>query len=369
MIELQIADKLVLRGKNKQELSSYISASTLSRELENAGYVIIHAGQVSLEDSAQISSSTFGTGQGGNLMMIISGTLTISGYDGKSITSGIFAGSENQTLEHAGNAGNIYIEAGQVNLSEGGHIDSATLGTGQGGNIALSTKSLHINGFHSGIYANSFGTQADAGNAGSLAIQADNITLSDSGTISTQTNHAGGGDIEIATARLLYLPQGHLITSVKGGIGNGGNITVQYPEFIVLNQGDIRAQADEGHGGNIYLAAQQFVYSIESVITASSNKGMDGEIWIDSPENALGNDLSALPAVIPLEIGLKEPCSALMNENMSRFTVAMNHGIPNLPDDLQPSYALEPVQKSNQQDQMTRGIYPATLLKLGCYKT
>ncbi|MEZ5673217.1 MAG: hypothetical protein R3E08_12900 [Thiotrichaceae bacterium] len=388
IVLLNISDALILRGQSQQGGPSAIFASSTNNELEHAGdagYVLIEANQVSLENAAiirtdtlgtgnagnlfmnvqhlkltqgsQIGSITFGSGQGGNTQLIVSDTVMISGAgdrneNNEEAASGIFASSENRTLEHAGNAGNIYLEAGHLQLLEGGHIDSATMGTGKGGNAQLSVKSLYIsgqtkNGLSSGVYANSFSKGANAGNAGTLTIESDHITLAESGSISTQTSHAGGGNIEIATNHLLYLLHGSLTTSVHGGIGNGGNITVQQPEFIVLNQGDIRAQADEGHGGSIYLAAQQFLYSTESVISASSQRGMDGEIWIDSPENSLHDELLTLPAVIPLEMGLKTPCSVLDAENMSSLAVAMNHNIPNLPDDLQSSYLLEPLEEKN----------------------
>lgn len=402
VVELVVADKLLLRGHAPKGTPSIIAASTTSLRPEivagNAGSVVVRAGAVSLEDTATISSDThgagqagniaiaaqhlkltegsrigsmtLGSGQSGNIELIIADTLTVSGHrdhNGEKL-NGIFASSENTTLDTAGNAGNIYIEAGQVRLFNGGRIDTATLGSGQGGNIELHAHSLHTSGLTSGIYTNSYSDQAHAGNAGTLAIQADHITLSDHSGISTQALHAGGGNIYIATSHRLHLDQGFVTTSVSGGVGNGGNITVDYPQFIVLNQGDIRAQADEGHGGNIYLAAQQFVYSIESVISASSNKGLDGEIWIDSPENSLGNDLSALPSAIPLEIGLKTPCSALNNENISSFAVVTRAGIPNLPDDLQSSYALESPQNFTQPRSAVHIVPKITtsMLKISC---
>jgi len=44
----------------------------------------------------------------------------------------------------------------------------------------------------------------------------------------------------------LYLKEGSITTSVKKEYGNGGNITLN-PEFIVLDNSKIIAQADSGN--------------------------------------------------------------------------------------------------------------------------
>ncbi|OQY49271.1 MAG: hypothetical protein B6247_23990, partial [Candidatus Parabeggiatoa sp. nov. 2] len=84
-------------------------------------------------------------------------------------------------------------------------------------------------------------------------------------------------------------------TSVRGGTGDGGNITIESPQFLVLNQGHIKAQAYEGRGGNIQITSEQLIASPCSQISASSKLGIDGEVEIDAPEVNLDDFLVVLP--------------------------------------------------------------------------
>jgi len=60
-----------------------------------------------------------------------------------------------------------------------------------------------------------------------------------------------------AASDLLYLSHSQVTTSVAGGSGTGGNITID-PVFIVLDSSDIIANAYEGSGGNISLSTQYY---------------------------------------------------------------------------------------------------------------
>jgi hypothetical protein len=95
---------------------------------------------------------------------------------------------------------------------------------------------------------------------------------------------------------LLHLDNSEITTSVAVGQGSGGNITIEQPQFVVLNQAQIKAQADAGHGGNIHIIAQNFIPSVESLVSASSNLGINGQITIDSPTEDIGNQVLSLSA-------------------------------------------------------------------------
>jgi len=220
-------------------------------------------------------------------------------------------------LKTAGAAGDITVEARQVILKEGAKIVSNTYGAGHGGTIHLhASESLTISGYgpikpsSSGVYAGSLNSDelyGDgmglkdgllAGQAGEIFIQAATFNLLKGSRISTQQTRntgGGGGNLTLSTTNLFYL-QGQLITSVKGGKGNSGNITIEQPQFVVLNQAQIKAQADAGQGGNIRIVAQQFVPSVESLVSASSNLGIDGQISIESPTEDIGSQVLNLSA-------------------------------------------------------------------------
>ena len=162
----------------------------------------------------------------------------------------------------------------------------------QGGALRIETDRLNL-AHGAAISARSYGR----GDAGSINVQAQHLHLAQHSSISTAATQAGGGNIELAgLSELLYLDQGEITTSVATGQGSGGNITIEQPQFTVLNQAQIKAQADAGHGGDILIAAAHFVPSVESLVSASSNLGIDGQISIQSPTEDVGSQVLNLSA-------------------------------------------------------------------------
>lgn len=132
-----------------------------------------------------------------------------------------------------------------------------------------------------------------------------------------------------------------MTTSVKDGTGNGGDITIGDPRFVILNHSAIRANAYEGAGGNIRIVAEQFIQSGDSVAEASSEKGIDGSVMIESPESDVSAELSALPLnFIDVRQWLKTPCPENSGEKASRFMVTGPDSAANPFDDLRASPAV-----------------------------
>jgi hypothetical protein len=177
------------------------------------------------------------------------------------------------------------------------------------------------------------------GDAGDILIHAQEIHLKDGALTTETTGGGGGGNIEIRLPNLLYLVDGKMTTSVGTGKGKGGDVIIDHPQFVVLNQSQIKAQADEGQGGNIRIIAEQFIASTDSLVSASSRLGIDGQVVISAPNENSGNKLFlVLPDQLKrTEEPLKKPCGANAGDSMSHFTVTSREGTPTMPDDFAPS--------------------------------
>ncbi|MBE9563344.1 MAG: hypothetical protein IMF12_10845, partial [Proteobacteria bacterium] len=236
------------------------------------GDIILEAKKLIVTNGGKISSSTVVRKEGqsqqaGNVDIHVSDSIELSGINpygenSNGLGSGITASSIGI---NAGNAGTISLTANELSITDGADIIVSTSGKGKGGHINLNINGpIFISGDSSefglkepkisqlifqknfnqdnkisisGIYANSFGDINDAGDAGNISIKANQITLGNNNKITTETENATGGNINIGTSTLLYLNSGQITTSVKGGSSNGGNITIENPTFIVLNQG------------------------------------------------------------------------------------------------------------------------------------
>ncbi|EDN71015.1 Large exoprotein containing haemagglutination activity domain [Beggiatoa sp. PS] len=293
-IDLTVNGDFILSGYNSTGNGPVILSGT-SHHIENAGNagdIYIKASNLHLRDGALISSETFGPGQGGNITIQVENSIHLSGqyhfYNTTnssriSVASIVISnhnsgtGTISEDLQ-AGDAGKIIIIADQLSLRDAADITASTKHSGQGGNIDIHVNSLSLKD-DSGIYSSSEGQ----GQAANIHLQVDESLQMQNGLISTATEQTDGGNIEITSPGYLDLENSAITTSVKTEKGNGGNINIENPQFVVLNQGQIKAQANAGYGGNIRIVAEHFIKSYESLISASSRLGLDGNVQIDSP--------------------------------------------------------------------------------------
>jgi filamentous hemagglutinin family protein len=236
----------------------------------DAGPVDISARKASLTKGSQISSGTKLSGSGSDLHMRIADTLTISGmFPGGNTASGIYGSAEGVLLD-AGNAGDIRIEAGRVEMTEGGQIVSHSLGPGQGGNIFLDVKdTLKLSGkvgdlTISGISADSSGTYLNPGDAGDIDIHARSIEISDGAQIANGPQGAGdGGEIRIKADETLTLSAGLISAtthSTAPGAGDAGQIDVQARQIHISNGGQINCfTLGPGKGGEAVIHADDLL--------------------------------------------------------------------------------------------------------------
>ena len=113
-------------------------------------------------------------------------------------------------------------------------------------------------------------------------------------SISTRAAVSDGGNIQVAAVEMIHLEQSEITTSVESGTGAGGNIDID-PDFVILQQSNILANAFGGPGGNINIVAGNFIATPDSVISASSTLGIDGTVNISSPDETVSEDLAVLP--------------------------------------------------------------------------
>jgi hypothetical protein len=177
------------------------------------------------------------------------------------------------------------------------------------------------------------------GETGTVTLQTQDLHLTDS-AITTEAISAGGGSINLKADKLVLLDRGQITTSVTGGLEKGGNIVINHPTFVVLNQGQVKAQADEGQGGNIRIEANQFIASPKSLVSASSRLGINGLVVISAPNENISGSMFGLENQLKAAVLSKQPCGATSFEEFlhrSHFYVFRLAGSPLTPEDWQPS--------------------------------
>lgn len=329
------------------------SINTSTVNIGRGGDIVLDIGNGSLVNGARVDSSTSGAGAGG--------TVTLQGLGGSGTRadlvaisgpgSGIFT---NANLQASRPGGGISVHAGVVTVSDGGTISAASDGvvaTATGGTIDIEAGQVQLT--NGGIItAKSFGPA----NAGSVRITVDDSFVSQSGSITTEALEADGGDIHINAGRLIHLTNSE-VTSTVGSVDVtttiGGNIFID-PEFVILDNSRILANAFAGTGGNINIVAGVLLVDPLSIIDASSALGVSGTVTIQSPISSLSETLAPLPQAF-LRTGalLSSRCVARLGGPASSFVVAGRDAIPMEPGGLLPSplYSFEAVSASANSDE------------------
>jgi filamentous hemagglutinin family protein len=331
----------------------------------NAGNLTINTRELRMKDAVNISSGTFGEGDGGNLQ-VTADTIDITGTQGPFLTGLSTSAGRDST----GNAGNLTINTRELRLKDVAQISSGTFGEGDGGNLQVTADTIDITGtqgpFVTGLITSAgrdlTGNAGDlTGNAGDLTISAKQINIRAEGEISTDsvgTGNAGnlylqadslsldnsiisaftlsgeGGNIDITVNDLFVLNNNSLISTTAGGTGNGGNIEIDARFLIPVNDSDIVSNAFQGNGGDIQITTQGIFASPDSEITASSELGIDGSIELNTPDADPSRGTTNLPTeIVDASNRIVQNCDrprqvANQPDKSSEFIITGRGGLP-----------------------------------------
>ncbi|MEL6930670.1 MAG: hypothetical protein AAFO95_18845, partial [Cyanobacteria bacterium J06600_6] len=196
-------------------------------------------------------------------------------------------------------------EATSFNLFPNSHIHSITNTFNPASNVEINTGKLLVNNGGE-ISVSSFGFGA----AGTLAINADSVTLKDRGHLNGTTVSGQGGNIDLQVASLLKIDD-HSEIDTNASQGNGGNINIT-ADFVIASSGSsIAANALlDGNGGNINIMAKDIFLTADSSVTANSALGLDGTVRMETLLDIQRNNLTRLPQqVIQADNRITKSCS------------------------------------------------------------
>jgi large exoprotein involved in heme utilization and adhesion len=288
------ANSLLIDGGMNSAFTTGISANAEAGSRGDAGSVTVHAGNLELIDYGDIQSVTFAYGSGGNVD-VTANSLLINGGGNLAVTTGISASADHGSK---GNAGNVTVHAGDLELIDYGDIQSVTFAQGDGGNVDVTTNSLLINADGNSAVTTGITASADhgsRGNAGNITVHAGDLELIDYGEIQSVTfAHGDGGNVDVTANSLLINAYGNsavttgITTSAEyGSTGNGGSVAVQADHLTITDRGSIASSTfGFGHGGNVSVKADSLsIDGLHSGIFAAANVGSigrSGDVVVDA---------------------------------------------------------------------------------------
>lgn len=388
------AGNLLIRASELVKVSTNGGISTQVNELEaigNGGNIIFETRQLIVEDGGQISTSTFGIGAGGNLIVrgIESETESVEviGTSIDEFPSGLFA-----ITAGTGAGGNLTVNTRRLIAQNGGQIAASSLsegaggtvtvnaaefvqlsgvgksvegevirteegdiirsglfartrleGSGAAGSVEINTPSLTVNNGATVTVSSRLGSEDAA--AGNLRVNANNIRLQN-GIITAETNSGDFGNIDLISNNIQLRENSNITTSASG---TGGNIGINTDILVALENSDITANSEDSRGGQININVQgiyrQGFISTDvsregsdrtSDITATSQLGpqFDGVVNLQTPEVDPTQSLINLPQIAVAPI-LQNLCAVEAgNEEFSEFVDVGRGGLPPKPREM-----------------------------------
>lgn len=321
-----IADSLLATGSTLIDASSYSSRDPAVQS-GNGGTVSIEVGQLTLQDVSQIGSGTFGNGDSGDLTVIATRGIDVSGSyfpDDpllETASSGIFVSAEPGST---GKGGNALIETPRLTIAQGGVLSARTAGEGDAGSMTIRASDISISGAVSGrdngrSLITATVAASGSGSGGALNILSDRLHLLDGGQISASTNGTGNagsvdirssailvegasanglvlseissrsttdadaGSVSLESDRITLLNKGTISVSNTAG-GSAGNANLS-ANTIYLNQGNVQADAGAGEQGNLNFESRDFLLLREgsTITTNATETATGGNIFLNTP--------------------------------------------------------------------------------------
>jgi len=345
------------------------------------GEIRIDTALVELANGGGITSSTFNTGDGGQIVIDSGKVRVLSASEELRFPSQISALSLQAGLSpDVGNGGRIFINTESLDVSDGGLITTSSDNSGDAGDITINAENyIRIDGDLLGAAGNStiesavvefpeelrevFGVlgiptgdggsvlintpilildngfvsarNQGSGAAGNININARRIDLLNGSQIAASTAEGAGGNIEVDSNSLLL--QSSSVNTAALSDGDGGNIAINSDAIALLQDSSISANAELGSGGQVIITADALLQSPYSLISATSAVAQDGVVEVQATDEAPRAESDIEPPAI--EVPQVTAACAQGGRQNGEFTVTGRGGLPTSPNDIQQTYS------------------------------
>ncbi len=366
-ITIKAIDSVIVSGiSNQFNFPSSILNEVEAGASSSGGFLNIETGRLIIENGAVVSVGTFGSGDGGDLLINARESVELRGLR----TGGIPTLLLNEANEEGtGSGGTLEINTRRLIMENGSTISVGTYNpVGRGGNIIINaSESIEMSGRSKNPIGSTIsiaayndsrnsagkivintgrlilrdkaeigGENQGLGSGGNVKINANSIFLDTDARIAANTTFGNGGNLTLNISDGLVMRGQSKITTEAGNNGDGGNIAINAATVVALENSDIVANAFEGSGGQININTQGIFgtefreeLTSKSDTTASSEFGLSGTVTINNPAvNPTTGLVKLSERVNDPESQIEVGCAAARGNS---FTVVGRGGIPETP--------------------------------------
>ena len=291
---------------------SSIQSDLLGFGVGKGGDIQITTNNLSVSNLAEISASTNGEGDAGNITINARDKVTFSDL-GAANSIAIKLSDFSPIPIDVGNGGDIRIKTGELLLKNAGFLSTSNNGGKNAGNIFLDVRdTITFDGVASNGLQSNASTSTSNGSAGNIEVKTGSLFLTNGGYMTTllsgeenADNIAKAGDIKI-NARDTVKIDGEfssLNTNLLNGTGESGNIEIETKSFSITNNAALSTiSAGKGNAGNIKLTAGTLSLDNSGFIsTGTLDKGDAGKIQINATDSILLSNFSRISSDVGVE--------------------------------------------------------------------
>jgi filamentous hemagglutinin family protein len=303
------AKEVKVSGMKKVDEFGFSIGSVLFTTTQGSGKggtLMLQTERLRVADGGLVATTTFDQGDAGNLIIQASDFVELASANRESIyPTGLVADAtqlpELLSQNLIGNSGNIQVTTGRLLIKEGGAIVMGNPGQGDSGSLTINASSVTLNG----------------------------------GTLNAAIASGKKGNITINTD-ILQMRNGSKIITNASNQANSGDISINAPLILGLEDSDIMANAVEGQGGNIQITTQGLLglkyrsrLTSENDITASSKFGLNGAVEVQVVGVDPSSGLATL-SIEPVDSSQQITASCTQSSDAS-FMVTGRGGLPQNP--------------------------------------
>ncbi|MBN3872828.1 MAG: S-layer family protein [Nostoc sp. JL33] len=280
-----------------------------------SGNISVITPRLTLKQGAGLNSTTLGAAPGGNIH-IDATAIDLSGFS-RSNPANIT--TINTATLGTGNAGDIFVNGNSLLISSGGSLSSVTFGSGSSGKVTIHNTNTTVMGESPfGLYSNISSTTFATGSAKTLMLDTAKLQILDGGAIAATAFFVGnGGDLSInATESIAISGQGRANNSSinastlrpdpslreKFGLpdiltANAGTVSINTPNLTVTDGGTVSVTSQgSGNGGSLNITANTIRLDRIGSIQAKTESGNGGNIALEVGKLLVLRDNSAIAA-------------------------------------------------------------------------
>ncbi len=325
--DIHIQGAAVRIARDGGALPGAVRASVEQLASGAGGSISIEAGNVTLAEGGQISTTTSGAGAAGAISIAASGGVLLQGeaiVGGVSQPSSIAARSETDA-----DANSVSIAARTIDVLDGAQISTRAAGAGRSGDVTLAaSEQISVQG--SATLPSIVSAGAVDGPGGDLSVSAPILEVLDGGRLNVTSIGAGRGGqivanvgsltvagkspagaesivaaeadgsgdargVTINASDAIHIGLGGTISASSSGLGGSpGDVALIAPS-IEIDGGKVTTQTFGGKGGSIAISGGALKLNDGAEVTASSSGGDAGSIAVSVDRFiSIGSRVSAL---------------------------------------------------------------------------